>query len=195
MFILQILFCLIISYLIGSIPWAFILYRYLFNGDIRGQGTGNVGALNFFRVSKSISVSIIVLVLDVAKGYLAIWVGAKLLYPNYLILPALGVLLGHIYPIWLKGRGGRGLATMAGIFLFVQPILVAFWWVIFIFIYSLLKKYILSGMMALFFINIITGIFYPMNEFLILSASSLLVFLNYRQRLLDELSPSLTKGE
>jgi glycerol-3-phosphate acyltransferase PlsY len=173
---------------LGSIPSAFILYRYIYDGDIREKGTGNIGTLNFFRISKSISISIIVLLLDVAKGYFAIWLCAYFLYPSYLILPALCVLLGHIYPVWLKGKGGRGLATLAGIFLFVQPILVAFWWVFFILIYLLVRKYIISAMIALFLINIITGIFYPINEFLILSASSILVFLNYRQRLQDELS-------
>jgi glycerol-3-phosphate acyltransferase PlsY len=184
---MNIVFCIVISYILGSIPTAFILSKVLYQKDIREEGSKNVGTLNFLRISRSKSMSIFVLFIDVLKGYLAIFVSTILLEPTLLILPSLIVIIGHIFPIWIKFKGGRGLATLAGVMLYFQPLLVLFWWLFLGIIYFVIKKYITAGMLALFFVNILTVIFFDIEIFYILSSGSLLVMTQYLNRIKEEL--------
>lgn len=185
---MEILYAVIISYLLGSLPWGYLLTRLFFDKDIRKEGSGNVGTLNSLRVTHSKMLSIAVLILDMAKGYLAMVISLSLIKPQFMIAPALGVILGHIYPIWLKGRGGRGLATLAGVFLCLQPAIVGIWWIIFGLLYFTIKKYIIAGMIALFLMNIFTAVFYQPDLFMILSACSVIVALKYIPRIKEEMS-------
>ena len=184
---MDIIFCIIISYLLGSIPTAFIFTKILYQKDIREEGSKNVGTLNFLRISRSKSISIFVLFIDVLKGYLVMIISSFLLEPPLLILPAFIVILGHIFPIWIKFNGGRGLATLAGVILYIQPLLFVIWWLFFGIIYFIFKKYITAGIIALFFVNILTGIFFGTEIFYILSSGSLLVMSRYINRLKEEL--------
>jgi len=185
---MEILFTVLISYLLGSFPTGYVLTRFFFKKDIRKEGSGNVGTLNSLRVTKSKSLSIAVLVIDVAKGYFALLIAGLLINPKYFIVPALAVIIGHMYPVWLGGRGGRGLATLAGVFLFLKPEIVGFWWLIFGLIYIFMRRYIIAGMLALFLVNIFTAFFFHQNLFLILSACSMIVVLKYIPRITEELS-------
>jgi hypothetical protein len=80
------------------------------------------------------------------------------------------------------------MATLAGIFIFLEPVLVIGWWLIFGVLYFLLRKYVIAGMTALFIINLLTGFFYPKEIFLILSANSVIVYLKYLSRIKQELN-------
>lgn len=107
---------LVISYLIGSIPTAYLVVRRKAGIDIRKAGSGNVGAFNSFDVTKSKSTGITVGLLDALKGFAVTatlgWVlGAPF---DVQATGLLGVIIGHNYPVWLKFKGGRGLATGAG---------------------------------------------------------------------------------
>jgi len=193
---MEIIFTTIISYLLGSFPSGYILTKLFYRKDIREEGSGNVGTLNSLRVTKSKSLSIAVLFIDVAKGYVALLIAGFLIIPDYFIVPALAVIIGHMYPVWLGGRGGRGLATLAGVFLFLKPEIVGIWWVIFGLLYILMRRYIISGMIALFLVNIFTAFFFHQNLFLILSACSMIVVLKYIPRITGELSEiKATKGD
>jgi glycerol-3-phosphate acyltransferase PlsY len=172
---MKIIVTVFISYLLGSFPSGYVLARLFYGKDLRKEGSGNVGTLNSLRVTRSKSLSIAVLIIDVAKGYFALLVASFLIIPDYFIVPALTVIIGHMYPVWLGGRGGRGLATLAGVFLFLKPEIVGIWWLMFSLFY-------------VFLVNIFTAFFFNLSLFLILSACSMIVVLKYIPRIIEELS-------
>ena len=105
----------VLAYLLGSIPFGLLLTRLAGKGDIRAIGSGNIGATNVLRTgSKGLAVA--TLLLDAAKGALAVWLAQQYPAPVELTLPAAaGALIGHLYPVWLKFMGGKGVATLLGI--------------------------------------------------------------------------------
>ena len=184
----------IYSYFLGSIPTAYIFAKFLYKKDITEEGSGNVGTLNFLRVTRSNIFSLVILLIDTLKGFFALWLTNFFGNSDLLMIAALSVILGHIYPVWLGGRGGRGLATLSGVILFLKPLLIGYWWLIFIVIYILIRRYVIAGILALVIVNILTVLMSP-QTFLILSVNSLLVMLKYRPRLTQELNTIFKKGE
>ncbi len=113
-----------IAYLLGSIPFGYLLTRFSGRGDIRKMGSGNVGATNVLRTgSKGLAAA--TLLLDVAKGALAVWIGQQPVFLGAESYAAAGVLIGHLYPVWLKFRGGKGVATLLGLLMPLLPIAAA----------------------------------------------------------------------
>lgn len=106
----------VVGYVLGSIPTAYLAVRWNSQVDIRTAGSGNVGTLNAFQVTRSKAVAGIVLLGDFFKGLLAVVLARELfgLSPDPGSLAALGAVIGHNFPVWLRGKGGRGLATAAG---------------------------------------------------------------------------------
>ena len=103
----------IISYLMGSIPFGFILTKILLKKDIREIGSGNIGATNALRTgNKTIGYS--TLVLDILKAVIPV-IYVKIFYQDFLYIASLCAFLGHVFPIWLKFKGGKGVATYVGI--------------------------------------------------------------------------------
>ena len=101
------------GYLIGSVPFGLLLSLAAGKGDIREIGSGNIGATNVLRTgSKELAVA--TLLLDGAKGFLAVWLAWRYL-PEAAPLAALGAVLGHCFPVWLRFKGGKGVATMLGV--------------------------------------------------------------------------------
>ncbi len=119
----------ILGYLIGSIPTAFLIVRWTSNIDIRTEGSGNVGALNSLEVTKSKFAGGAVLLLDLLKGVVAVVVSSVLLDDQFAVQATGGVaaVVGHNFPVWLKFKGGRGLATGAGVLLVIGWVFVAAW--------------------------------------------------------------------
>jgi glycerol-3-phosphate acyltransferase PlsY len=118
------------AYLLGSLPSAYIVVRLARGTDVRRADSGNVGALNAFRATGSGWIGIAVLVLDVGKGVLAVSLaggGAGLAAQSLL---ATLVVAGHNWPVWLRGRGGKGLAAAAGSLTMITPLAVPLWAVI-----------------------------------------------------------------
>ena len=101
------------GYLLGSIPFGLLLTRLAGLGDIRQVGSGNIGATNVLRTGKK-SIALLTLFLDAGKGILAAMIG-KSLGPDIAVIASLGAFLGHLFPIWLKFQGGKGVATYFGI--------------------------------------------------------------------------------
>jgi glycerol-3-phosphate acyltransferase PlsY len=118
-----------LGYLIGSVPTAYLLVMWKARLDIRGKGSGNVGALNAFEVSGSKLVGALVLLIDLGKGAAAVWLGSRLFGDDIWIrgMAGIGSVVGHNYSFWLRFRGGRGLATAAGVMLGLDWILVVLW--------------------------------------------------------------------
>jgi glycerol-3-phosphate acyltransferase PlsY len=119
----------LLGYLLGSIPAAFIIVRWRSRLDIRQAGSGNVGTLNSYQVTGSKSVGILVLAIDFLKGYAAVVTASVLFGGSFAAIAGAGVgaALGHNFPVWLRFRGGRGLATTAGVFMYLSPAAVALW--------------------------------------------------------------------
>ena len=104
---------LALGYLLGSIPFGLILTRIFGAGDLRAIGSGNIGATNVLRTGRK-GLAAATLLLDALKGAAAVWIGRELA-PGGDLLGAAGAFFGHCYPVWLRFRGGKGVATFGGI--------------------------------------------------------------------------------
>ena len=103
----------LISYLFGSIPFGYLFTKILLKKDIRSVGSGNIGATNVLRTGNK-SLGYLTLILDIAKAVVPI-IYIKFNYPDLVYISALCAFLGHLFPIWLKFKGGKGVATFVGI--------------------------------------------------------------------------------
>jgi len=104
---------MLIGYLLGSIPWGILLTRIAGAGDLRAIGSGNIGATNVLRTGRK-GLAAATLLLDLFKGAVAVWIVAAL-WPGEELVAGAAAFLGHCYPLWLKFRGGKGVATMMGV--------------------------------------------------------------------------------
>ena len=113
----------IAAYLLGSIPFGLLLTHALGRGDVRRVGSGNIGATNVARAAGLLA-GVFTLVLDTAKGAGAVLLAKKVSNDSatWMMVAAFAVLLGHCFPVWLKFKGGKGVATAAGIFLVLSPL-------------------------------------------------------------------------
>ena len=110
----EMFFAMVIGYLFGSIPFGLVLTRLAGKGDIRNIGSGNIGATNVLRTG-SRWLALLTVVLDCLKASAAIILSQLLFGRNSVSFAATGALLGHLYPVWLRFRGGKGVATLLGI--------------------------------------------------------------------------------
>ncbi|MCB2077327.1 MAG: glycerol-3-phosphate 1-O-acyltransferase PlsY [Novosphingobium sp.] len=104
---------LLLGYLLGSIPFGLILTRVTGAGDLRSIGSGNIGATNVLRTGRK-GLAAATLLLDMAKGLAAVLLAWRW-FPDAVALAAAGAFLGHCFPVWLKFRGGKGVATLMGV--------------------------------------------------------------------------------
>lgn len=110
---LPMILALVIGYAFGSIPFGLLLTRMAGGGDVREIGSGNIGATNVLRTGKK-SIAALTLILDVAKGAVPVLI-ARAYFPGAEGLAAAGAFFGHLYPVWLSFKGGKGVATYGGI--------------------------------------------------------------------------------
>ncbi len=146
----MLLLILFISYLIGSIPFGFILTKIFLKKDIREIGSGNIGATNALRTGNKL-IGYSTLVLDISKA-VTLLIIIKFNFSEYLFTSSIAVFLGHVFPIWLKFKGGKGVATYVGILfcinIYLAVIFIIVWFVVFI-----ISKYSsLASMIASFFV-------------------------------------------
>ncbi|MDC0983946.1 glycerol-3-phosphate 1-O-acyltransferase PlsY [Candidatus Pelagibacter sp.] len=135
----------IASYLMGSIPFGLILTKVFLNKDIRDIGSGNIGATNALRTGNKL-IGYSTLVLDIAKAIIPV-IFVKINYPDLIYIASLCAFLGHVFPVWLKFKGGKGVATYVGILFSINFLLgiifATSWGIIFlIFRYSSLSSII-----------------------------------------------------
>jgi glycerol-3-phosphate acyltransferase PlsY len=141
-------FLILSAYLIGSIPFALLLARRWGAIDLRRVGSGNLGAANVMRAS-GITAGILVAILDIAKGAASVMLAARL--SGNAAAPAaagLAAIVGHIYPIWLKFRGGKGVATACGVFSVLTPLAIPPALAIFLITVALTKYISLASLLA-----------------------------------------------
>ena len=111
-----------IAYLLGAIPFGYLLVRWKTGGDVRAKGSGNIGATNVMRTTGRVA-GIATLLLDIAKGYAAVWVAGRLTGHDtvWMSWAALAVVAGHAYPVFLRFQGGKAVASFVGAFLCLTP--------------------------------------------------------------------------
>jgi glycerol-3-phosphate acyltransferase PlsY len=117
------LLVLAVAYLVGGIPFGYLLVRLKTGQDVRSMGSGNIGATNVLRTSGR-AIAVATLLLDIGKGFFAVWLAAKLTddSPGWTSLAALAVMAGHAFPVFLKFHGGKAVASFIGAFLYLTPI-------------------------------------------------------------------------
>lgn len=105
---------LIIAYLLGSIPFGLLITKFFGEQDIRKIGSGNIGATNVLRTGRK-GLAALTLILDFGKAIIVVWVSKEYLGPDIAFYTSIFVVIGHIFPIWLKFKGGKGVATFFGV--------------------------------------------------------------------------------
>jgi glycerol-3-phosphate acyltransferase PlsY len=138
----------IVAYLIGSIPFGYLIVRKKMGADIRQTGSGGTGATNVSRRAGK-AAGVLTLILDAAKGCAAVLIAKALTGDDWVIAAAaIAALVGHIFPVWLGFRGGKGVATGVGIFLVLAPIALLCAGVIFVAIVTLTRYVSLGSIIA-----------------------------------------------
>ncbi len=112
----------VIAYLLGSIPFGFLLVRLFGGGDVRREGSGNIGATNVTRVAGAVP-GLLTLLLDAGKGILAVWLASKWSGGSirWITAAAVAAVVGHMFSVWIGFRGGKGVATGMGVILLICP--------------------------------------------------------------------------
>ena len=175
------LFVGIASYLMGSIPFGLILAKIFLNKDIREIGSGNIGATNALRTGNKL-IGYSTLIFDIVKAVVPV-IYVKINYPDLIYIASLCTFLGHVFPIWLKFKGGKGVATYVGILFSINILLglifVASWGIIFLlFRYSSLSSII--GSMSVPAYILITD---QINNAIFFAIMFILIFFTHRENI------------
>ena len=175
---MEVIIVAITSYLIGSIPFGFILTKIFLKKDIRDFGSGNIGATNALRTGNK-SLGYGTLLLDVLKAIIPV-IYTKLNYPDYIFITSMFVFLGHVFPLWLKFKGGKGVAPYVGILFSINLIygivFVSIWIITF-----LISKYSsLASLIASFTIPIYL-LFFNNENLIFFSIMFVLIFYTHRE--------------
>lgn len=142
------LLILIIAYLIGSIPFGYLIVRTKEGGDIRQTGSGGTGATNVSRRAGKVA-GILTLLLDAAKGAAAVLIAQNVSGSDWVkAAAAIAVIVGHIFPVWLRFRGGKGVATGVGVFIILAPVALLCAGVVFVSIVFFTRYVSLGSIMA-----------------------------------------------
>ena len=183
---------LLLGYLLGSIPFGLVLTKLAGGGDIRETGSGNIGATNVLRTGRK-GLAALTLLLDLLKGYAAVWLTSRFL-PGAEVFAAAGAFFGHLYPVWLNFKGGKGVATYAGIMfgLFWQGgVVYAVAWIAGLLIFRISA---VAGLIAAVVAPIAAAYFEKYELVALLVACTLIVFWKHRaniEQLIDGTEPRI----
>ena len=166
------------SYLIGSVPFGYILTKFFLNKDIRKIGSGNIGATNVLRTGNKI-IGYATLLLDVLKAVFPI-IFIKINYPEYVFISALSVFIGHVFPVWLKFKGGKGVATYVGILCCINIYLGVSFGLVWLITFLIFKYSSLSSLIGSFSIPIIN--FFIFNDEIVFFFIIMFVLIFYTHR-------------
>ena len=170
---------LVLSYLLGSIPFGVILTRLGGAGDLRTIGSGNIGATNVLRTGRK-GLAAATLLLDMAKGAVAVLLVAHL-FPGNALLAAAGAFIGHCYPVWLKFKGGKGVATLMGIVVALYWPLGLVYAVVWLGLLAGLRISSVAGMAAALSAPFAAALFGRFDLVLLLLALALIVLWKHRE--------------
>jgi glycerol-3-phosphate acyltransferase PlsY len=181
------LLALALGYLLGSIPFGLIVTWLAGKGDIRKIGSGNIGATNVLRTGSKL-LAALTLILDCLKAVAAILIARRFLGPETAAVAAAGALVGHLYPVWLKFRGGKGAATLFGALIVLLPVAAAVYAAIWILVLLTIRISSVAGMAAAVSAPVSAFVLHS-SFFPLLLGFALLVLWKHRENVLR-----LTKG-
>jgi glycerol-3-phosphate acyltransferase PlsY len=146
---MNILLALLLAYLLGAIPFGYLLVRLTTGGDVRAAGSGNIGATNVLRTTGR-AAGVVTLLLDIGKGFAAVWLASRLTEGSALWMScaALAVMAGHTYPVFLGFKGGKAVASWVGAFLCLAPAALAATLVVFVVTVAVSKYVSLGSVLA-----------------------------------------------
>lgn len=187
---------MLLGYLLGSIPFGLLLTKLAGGGDIRQIGSGNIGATNVLRTGRK-GLAALTLLLDLLKGFFAVWL-AERFFPGGEAIAAAGAFFGHLYPVWLKFKGGKGVATYAGIMfgLFWQGgVIYAVTWIGALAIFRISS---VAGLLAALMAPVAAAYFGRYELVAMLVACTLIIFWKHRaniENLIDGTEPRVGKSK
>jgi glycerol-3-phosphate acyltransferase PlsY len=171
----------ILSYLVGSIPFGYLLTKFFLKKDIRDVGSGNIGATNALRSGNKL-IGYLTLVFDIGKAVIPV-LFVKINYPELIFLSSLCAFLGHVFPLWLKFKGGKGVATYLGILFVINISYGIIFITIWLFIYFLSKYSSLSSILATLSIPIFLVISKNFSEVSFFVIMFVLIFFTHRENI------------
>ena len=172
---------ILISYLLGSIPFGFLLTKFFLNKDIRKIGSGNIGATNALRTGNK-TLGYATLILDILKAIIPV-IFVKIYYSDYLYISSLCVFLGHVFPIWLKFKGGKGVATYVGILCCINIYLGISFGIVWLITFVMFKYSSLSSLVGALSIPIINFLFFNDQIFYFFIIMFILIFYTHRENI------------
>ena len=171
----------ILSYLLGSIPFGYLFTKFFLKKDIRDVGSGNIGATNALRSGNKL-IGYLTLVFDIGKAVIPV-LFVKINYPELIFLSSLCAFLGHVFPLWLKFKGGKGVATYLGILFVINISYGIIFITIWLFIYFLSKYSSLSSILATLSIPIFLLISKNFSEVSFFVIMFVLIFFTHRENI------------
>ena len=172
---------ILVSYLFGSIPFGLVLTKIFLKKDIREIGSGNIGATNVLRAGNKI-LGYSTLVLDILKAVLPI-LYIKFFMNDYLYISALSIFIGHVFPIWLKFKGGKGVASYLGILCCLDIFTALIFGVIWISVFVLFKFSSLSSLLASLTIPIFHFFYNSNSDYYFYFMMFILIFFTHRENI------------
>jgi glycerol-3-phosphate acyltransferase PlsY len=174
---------LLLGYLLGSIPFGLLLTRIAGKGDLRKIGSGNIGATNVLRTGSK-PLAALTLILDCLKATAAVLLAQRLIGPETGAAAGAGAFIGHLYPVWLKFRGGKGVATLLGILIPLLPIAAIVYAAIWVLLLLTLRISSVAGMTAAVSAPVTAAILNDQALFPMLLGFALLVLWKHRENIL-----------
>ena len=171
----------IASYLMGSIPFGLILTKIFLNKDIREIGSGNIGATNALRTGNKL-IGYSTLIFDIAKAVVPV-IYVKINYPDLIYVASLCAFLGHVFPIWLKFKGGKGVATYVGILFSINIILGLIFVISWAFTFLLFRYSSLSSIIGSLSVPIYILITSQINDAIFFAIMFILIFFTHRENI------------
>ena len=182
----------LISYLFGSIPFGYLFTKILLKKDIRSVGSGNIGATNVLRTGNK-SLGYLTLILDIAKAVVPV-IYIKFNYPDLVYISALCAFLGHLFPIWLKFKGGKGVATFVGILISINIYYALVFGTIWILTFLISKYSSLSSLFASISIPIYLAII-DQGNIIFFIIMFVLIFYTHRENIKRLINKEETKSK
>ena len=172
---------ILLSYLMGSIPFGLLLTKLFLKKDIRKIGSGNIGATNVLRTGNKL-IGYGTLILDISKAAILI-LYIKLNHPEYIFISSLSVFLGHVFPFWIKFKGGKGIAVYVGVLFCINYQLGLFFIGVWFLIFLISKFSSLSSILASLFVTIYNFLMLNGESYYFYIILFILVFYTHRENI------------
>ena len=169
------------SYFLGSIPFGLIYAKLAGLGDVRNIGSGNIGATNVLRTGNK-KVAALTLLCDIAKGSLAVFITLNF-FPKLILLSSVVVYLGHIFPVWLKFKGGKGVATFIGAIAILNYVLCFIFLISWAIVAKIFKISSLSAIVAFLITFVATVFLYENNLIVVMSFFTVFSIFTHRENI------------